>query len=60
MKSQIIQNPFSDKLAKKWISFGPETEFFFCVFLKNAPEYIDPSGHLIFYEIFCSSNFLFY
>ena len=30
----------------------------FCIFLKNAPEYIDPSGHFVFDEILCSSNFL--
>ena len=34
---------------------GPVTSIspFFVVF----PEYIDPSGHFIFYEFFCSSNF---
>ena len=24
---------------------------------ENAPEYIDPSGHFVFYENLCSSNF---
>ena len=28
----------------------------FLQFTKNAPEYIDPSGHFVFYDIFCSSN----
>ena len=28
----------------------------FCNFLKNAPECIDPSGHFVFCESFCSSN----
>ena len=26
---------------------------FFCTFLKNAPEYIDPSGHFVLYEVLC-------
>ena len=26
-------------------------------FLKNAPEYIDPVGHFVLHEIFCSTNF---
>ena len=30
---------------------------FFCNFLKNSPDYIDPSGHFVFYKILCSSNF---
>ena len=30
----------------------------FCNFFKNTPQYIDPSGHFVFYENFCSSNFL--
>ena len=29
----------------------------FCIFLKTAPEYMDPSGHFVFHEFFCSSNF---
>ena len=35
-----------------WIHF-----FTFFTFLKNTPEYIDPSGHFVFYEILCSSTF---
>ena len=30
----------------------------FLSFLKNAPEYIDPFGHFVLYEILCSSKFL--
>ena len=26
-------------------------------FLKNVADYIHPSGHLVFYDIFCGSNF---
>ena len=44
---------FSEKLTKKWSFF--RSGYF--NFLKNAPEYIDPSGHLIFYEVFCSEIF---
>ena len=29
---------------------------FFVYFRKNAPDYIDLSGHLVFYEYFCISN----
>ena len=37
----------SENLKKK-IWGGPVTSIlFFAVFSKNAPEYIDPSGHLI-------------
>ena len=32
----------------------------FCIFLKNAPESIDPLGHFVFYDFFCSSHFCFY
>ena len=28
-----------------------------CNFLKNTPEYIDPTGQFVIYEILCSSNF---
>ena len=31
---------------------------FFAIFSKNSLQYIDPSGHFVFYEILCSSNFL--
>ena len=30
---------------------------YFCSFLKNAPDFIDPSGNFVFHEIFCSTNF---
>ena len=29
----------------------------FLQFSQNAPDYIDPFGHFVFYEHFCSSNF---
>ena len=46
------------KTFKKLTFLGPVTSILtFCNFLKHAPEYIDPSGHFVFYEIFCSSNF---
>jgi hypothetical protein len=38
--------------------WGPVTSILtFLQFLKNAPDYINPSGHFVFYEFFCSSNF---
>ena len=30
---------------------------FFAIFFSYAPDYIDPSCNLVFYDIFCSSNF---
>ena len=40
-----------DYLAK--FSISPKTEIvFFFAFFSNAPEYVDPFGHLIFYEGF--------
>ena len=45
---------------KQKISFSvPVTSLLnFWNFLQKAPVYIDPSGHFVFYEILCSSNFL--
>ena len=33
--------------------------FNFLKFLKNDPEYIDPSGHFVFYDIFWNSNYYY-
>ena len=33
-------------------------DYFFCNFLKYYPESIDPSGYLVFYEIFVARTFL--
>ena len=37
-----------------WIKFS-----LLCIFLKNAPVYIDPSGNFVFYKKNCSSHFFF-
>ena len=55
MKSQFPKkHHFSQllaKLVKKNIFFPILRLHFhlFCIFLKNTPEHIDPSGHLVFY-----------
>ena len=47
------------KTFHKSTYLGPVTSIltFFCSFLKNVPDYIDPLGHFVFYENLCSSNF---
>ena len=46
---------FLDKLTKffpfLWLHL-----YFFCIFLKNAPEYIDPSGHFFLFFVFILPN----
>ena len=44
-------------LKKKYFFFSPAFSIltFFAVF-KNAPEYIDPPGHFVFYEIFVAQT----
>ena len=60
----VIFLKVTKKVNKSWINqkhiFSVHVTLFlaFCIFLKNAPEYIDPSGHFVFHEISCSSNFL--
>ena len=46
------------KTFHKSTFLGPVTSILtFLQFSQNAPDYIDPSGHFVFYENFCSSNF---
>ena len=56
MKSQERKTSFlvnlSENFPKIWALLLQ-----FCSFLKNAPDYIYPSGHFVLYEIFCCSNF---
>ena len=52
---------FSDEFNKYNIFRSCERlhfELFFALFFRNAPEYIDPSSHFVFYGILYSSNFL--
>ena len=62
MKSQewknVIFGYFICKLSKNLIFWFLLLQFqLFGSFLKNAQDYIDPSGNFVIYEIFCSSNF---
>ena len=54
MKSQVWKN--YSKYVLKMCFFG-SCDFFNFFFSKNPPDYIDPSGHFVFYEILCRSNF---
>ena len=62
MKSQERKIVVFDKLLWKrskmcFLGSCDFNFYLFCNFLKNAPDYIDPSGHFVLYEHFCSSNF---
>ena len=53
-KAQFL-NVFGDIYQKRYFVRSWENSFiFFCTFLKNTPGYIEPSGHIVFYEILCS------
>ena len=60
----IFEDPKKHNFLKLFQINLPKTRFFwsfdfiFNFFFKNSPEYINPSGHFVFYKILCSSNFL--
>ena len=49
--------PISPKTVKIGAVLGTVTSIF--AFLHFSQKYVDPSGHLILNEIYCSSNFFF-
>ena len=55
------QNVINLKMLENlWIFGWLRLQFkHFCNFLKNPSVYTDPSGHFVFYEIFCSSKFYY-
>ena len=62
MKSQLGKNVVFGliylKTFQKFTFLGPVTSILtYLQFSQNTPDYIDPSGNFVFYEILCSSNF---
>ena len=47
--------PKNEVFSVLWLQFSA----FFCTFINNEPEYINPSGHFIFYEIFLARTFFY-
>ena len=55
-KSLFLVNDYEN--VQNLCFFGPVTSTLtFCNYLNNSPEYIEPSGHFVFQDFFCSSNF---
>ena len=48
---QELREVLKFPIEKNIVTYQPDE-----VGLKNAPIYIDPSSHFVFYEILCSSN----